>query len=104
MLPGINERDIKMYTNENQRLKMLVLIEKIKETDTAYYKYDSPPFLTDREYDLMMEELKRLEENTGIISSGSPTQRVPGEVLERLKPVTHTKPMLSANKKSINDL
>lgn len=44
MLPGITERDIKMYTNENQRLKMLVLIEKIKETDTAYYKYDSPPF------------------------------------------------------------
>lgn len=42
-----------MYTNENQRLKMIVLIEKIKEADIAYYKYDNP-VLTDREYDLLL--------------------------------------------------
>lgn len=93
-----------MCANENQQSRMRSLIAQIKEADTAYYKFDRP-VLSDREYDLLMEELKALENATGVILSGSPTQTVPGEILEELTAVPHTKPMLSADKtKSVEDL
>lgn len=93
-----------MCANENQQSRMRSLIAQIKEADTAYYKFDRP-VLSDREYDLLMEELKALENATGVILSGSPTQTVSGEILEELTAVTHTKPMLSADKtKSVEDL
>lgn len=56
---------------------MKSLIAKIKEADTAYYKYDNP-LMTDRDYDLLVDELKRLEQETGLIFAGSPTQHVAG--------------------------
>lgn len=93
-----------MCANENQQSRMRSLIAQIKEADTAYYKFDRP-VLSDREYDLLMEELKALENATGVILSGSSTQTVPGEILEELTAVPHTKPMLSADKtKSVEDL
>lgn len=46
-----------------------------------------------------------MEHDTGLVLSGSPTQKVSGEILESLAEVQHTKPMLSAGKtKSIEDL
>lgn len=46
-----------------------------------------------------------MEHDTGLVLSGSPTQKVSGEILENLAEVRHTKPMLSAGKtKSIEDL
>ncbi|MCI8672570.1 MAG: NAD-dependent DNA ligase LigA [Lachnospiraceae bacterium] len=93
-----------MRASEEQGIRMRTLIERIREADTAYYKYDRP-VMPDREYDLLMEELKGLETDTGVVLSGSPTQAVPGEVLEGLAVVCHTKPMLSADKtKSLADL
>ena len=61
--------------------------------------------MTDLEYDRLYDELKRLEQESGIILAASPTRRAPGEVLEGLTAVTHTKPMLSADKtKSIREI
>lgn len=83
---------------------MKSLIAKIKEADTAYYKYDNP-LMTDRDYDLLVDELKRLEQETGLIFAGSPTQHVAGEILDKLTPVRHSKPMLSADKtKSVDEV
>lgn len=89
----------------NQQIKhMRELIEKLHEADIAYYKEDRP-ILSDREYDELTEELKKLEIKTGLTLSGSPTQTVSGEILENLVQVHHTKPMLSADKtKSVDDL
>jgi len=84
--------------------RMRELIPLIREADTAYYTHDRP-IMTDREYDALYDELKMLEDTSGIVISGSPTQRTPGEVLEGLKEVAHTKPMLSAQKtKQVEDI
>ena len=41
----------------NQKImRMKELIEKLKEADIAYYKNDDP-IMTDREYDLLFDEL-----------------------------------------------
>lgn len=83
---------------------MRKLIAELTEADIAYYKHDDP-VMTDREYDQKFEQLRSLEEETGIILSGSQTQKVSGEILEELVSVRHTKPMLSADKtKSIDEL
>lgn len=93
-----------MSVNEPKILRMKELIDKLKVADVAYYRDDNP-IMTDREYDLLTDELQKLEAETGQILSGSPTQKVSGEILEELTPVRHTKPMLSAKKtKSVEDL
>lgn len=94
-----------MKANQKQLTEaMRKLITELTEADTAYYKHDNP-VMTDREYDGKLDRLRSLEEESGIILSGSPTQKVSGEILEELVSVRHTKPMLSAGKtKSVDDL
>ena len=93
-----------LKTNKKAITEMKELVSKIVKADTAYYKYDNP-MMTDREYDELVDALKKLEDETGIILSGSPTQKVSGEILEELTAVEHSKPMLSADKtKSVSDL
>ena len=92
----------KHYKTNHER--MLELIDILKAADIAYYRDDAPT-MPDREYDRLMDELKNLEQDTGLTLSGSPSQRVSGEMLEELTPVRHTKPMLSTDKtKSVDDL
>lgn len=94
-----------MKANQKQLTEtMRKLITELTEADIAYYKHDNP-VMTDREYDMKLDQLMMLEEESGIILSGSPTQKVSGEILEELVSVRHTKPMLSAGKtKSVDDL
>ena len=98
------EERLYMSTNQNLMQHMRELIDCIKAADVAYYRDDNPT-MTDREYDLLVDELKELEATTGMILSGSPTQTVSGEILKELTPVRHTKPMLSADKtKSVDEM
>lgn len=93
-----------MSTNQKQILRMQELIEQLRAADIAYYR-DDQPIMSDRDYDLLTDELKALEIAAGLTLSGSPTQQVSGEILESLTEVRHTRPMLSADKtKSIEDL
>ena len=90
------------YKTNHER--MLELIEQLTKADIAYYRDDNP-IMTDRDYDILMDELKDIESRTGLVLSGSPTQKVSGEILESLAEVRHSKPMLSADKtKSVEDL
>jgi len=83
---------------------MKELVGRIALADAAYFKYDAP-IMSDREYDGLCNELAELERATGIILSGSPTQKVSGAILESLTQVRHTKPMLSAAKtKSVDEV
>ena len=78
------------------------LVTRLTAADVAYYKYDSP-IMTDREYDGLYSQLSELERSTGIVLSGSPTQKASGEVLESLIQVRHSKAMLSAQKTKSTD-
>ncbi len=70
-----------------------------------YYYNNSESKISDHEYDNLFDELKNLEEETGIIMSNSPTQTVGYEVKSKLEKVKHSHPMLSLDKtKSIDDL
>ena len=77
--------------------EMKSLIDRLLEADAAYYGKDDP-IMTDLEYDRLYARLVQVERDTGITLASSPTQRVSGEVLEGLTAVSHTKPMLSADK------
>lgn len=93
-----------MDDNRSKIEQMRGLIATIKQADIAYFR-DDRPIMSDRDYDVAVDLLKKLEQNTGVILSDSPTQKVPGEILESLTEVRHTRPMLSADKtKSIDDL
>ena len=77
---------------------MWELINELNAANYAYYNSDSP-IMSDEEYDLKLKELQKLEEETGIILSNSPTQRVGAPILSELKKVPITpKPMLSLDK------
>ena len=80
------------------------LVELLNKASDAYYVNDNP-FMTDKEYDKLYDELEALEKETGYIISPSVTQKVQGKVLEGFQKVTHSKPMLSAAKtKNVNEI
>ena len=88
----------------NQLFRMRELIEMINRADEAYFGKDAP-IMTDKEYDGLVEELTKLEKETGIHFKNSPVGKVGGEVKKGLTPVPHTKPMLSCNKtKDISEM
>jgi len=71
------------------------LREEIRRHDYAYYVL-AEPVISDREYDKLFEELKRLEaEHPDLVTSDSPTQRVGGQPLKGFRQVAHAVPMLS---------
>ena len=62
-----------------------------------YYVLDNPE-ITDYEYDMLLRELKNLEEEyPQFRDPASPTVRVIGKVLQNFESVTHEVPMLSLN-------
>ncbi len=69
----------------------------LKKASEDYYAKDESP-LSDREYDALYDELVRLEEETGIVLAGSPTQTVGYEAVDELPKERHPSPMLSLGK------
>lgn len=71
------------------------LREKIRHHEHCYYVLDAPE-ISDAEFDLLMQELKRLEAaHPELITPDSPTQRVGGKPREGFVKVEHSRPMLS---------
>lgn len=77
--------------------KVRELTNQLHKASVAYYKYDNP-IMSDKQYDELYDELEKLENESGIVLANSPTHYVQGYVLDELKKVKHTKPMLSAKK------
>lgn len=69
-----------------------------------YYNKNAPS-VSDAVYDRLFDELERLEEQTGVIMTNSPTQTVGYPVVSELPEATHDIPLLSLDKtKSVQDL
>ena len=84
-----------MNTAKLDRMKELTGI--LKEAAEAYYAKDIE-IMSNLEYDRLYDELLQLEEETGIILAGSPTQTVGYAAVDELPKEAHDKPMLSLAK------
>ncbi len=68
---------------------------EIEQHNHDYYVLDQPQ-VSDAQYDRLFRELQELEQQyPQLIAADSPTQRVGGQPLAGLEPVTHAVPMLS---------
>lgn len=80
------------------------LVRQLNHYRDLYYN-DSISMISDKQYDDMYDKLKRIEEETGVIMSNSPTITVGYVVKSSLEKTTHSHPMLSLDKtKSVDDL
>jgi DNA ligase (NAD+) len=76
-------------------LRALQLRAEIRAHDERYYQ-EAAPTVSDREYDLLLRELRELEAaHPHLATPDSPTQRVGGKPLEGFQQVAHRVPMLS---------
>ena len=83
--------------NENKMNRMKELVGILSEASKAYYMEDRE-IMSNFEYDKLYDELVALEKETGVILTGSPTQKVGYEVVSSLPKEPHPSPMLSLDK------
>ncbi len=77
--------------------KIKELIEILNKANIAYYQ-EAKELMSNVEYDKLYDELLKLEKDTGIVFSNSPTVNVGAEILSALPKKAHEKPMLSLDK------
>ncbi|MCK9398894.1 MAG: NAD-dependent DNA ligase LigA [Bacteroidales bacterium] len=82
-------------TKEEAKSRIAELTEEINRHNYQYYVLSSPQ-ISDYEFDLLLEELTRLEaEYPELITPDSPTQRVGADLTKEFVQVKHKYPMLS---------
>lgn len=87
-----------------EKIDVAKRVRELNAASEAYYNSDKP-IMSDYEFDCKFDELKKWEEETGIVLSNSPTQNVGYDVISSLEKTTHSHPMLSLGKtKSVDDL
>ncbi|MCD5414402.1 MAG: NAD-dependent DNA ligase LigA [Clostridiales bacterium] len=77
--------------------KMKSIVKQLNEYNYHYYALDKP-IVSDRQYDVLYDELLSLEEETNTVLEDSPSKRVGGETLKRFKTHKHITPLLSLDK------
>ncbi len=82
---------------EQKLEKMKELTARLSEAARAYYQ-ESREIMSNFEYDRLYDELSALEQETGTVLAGSPTQKVGYEVLSELPKEAHPAAMLSLDK------
>ena len=89
---------------EDKVKKMKDLIKKLNKASELYYQKNIS-IMTDYEYDRLYDELVRLESETNMNLSNSPTVNVEPEISSSLQQVEHPAPMLSlAKTKQVSEL
>ena len=79
---------------ENRQRELVDILNKWAH---EYYVLDNPT-VSDKEYDALYDELKKIEETTGIIYPDSPTRRVGGEPIKGFERHTHIARLFSLDK------
>ena len=75
--------------------RIAALRNQIRVHDRKYY-VEAAPEISDREYDLLLDELKQLERQyPDLVTPDSPTQRIGDQPVAELPQVAHRVPMLS---------
>ncbi len=84
-----------MAASETVTQRVAELRDRINHHNYRYYVLDSPE-VSDSEYDALMQELKRIEEQyPELVTADSPTQRVGTAPVAEFGTVQHPVPMLS---------
>lgn len=86
-----------MEGNNEAIHRMKELVEKLREASKAYYAQDRE-IMSNFEYDSLYDELVALEQETGMVLTGSPTVSVGYEAVDELPKEAHESPMLSLGK------
>lgn len=81
----------------DKKQRMQELTEQLNNAAKVYYQ-GKDEVMSNYTYDRLYDELVALEKETGVILSGSPTQKVGYEVLSELPKEAHPSPMLSLDK------
>ena len=77
--------------------KMRELVDKLNEYSRQYYVLDEPT-VSDKEYDALYDELKKLEAETGVVYFDSPTRRVGGDPVSSFNKHEHIERLYSLDK------
>ncbi|WP_025681692.1 NAD-dependent DNA ligase LigA [Paenibacillus massiliensis] len=77
--------------------RMEELVTELNRYNYHYYTLDEP-LVSDKEYDVLYDELFRLEQESGVSLPDSPTQRVGSEILKGFTPHRHLAPLWSLDK------
>ncbi len=77
--------------------EMRMLVDKLNKYRDSYYN-DNMSLVSDKEYDLLFDQLIEMERATGIVYADSPTATVGYEVVSKLDKVRHNHPLLSLGK------
>ncbi len=84
-----------MQSQKAERIKYLV--DVLNEASKAYYAQDEE-IMSNYEYDKLYDELRSLEQETGVVLTNSPTVNVGYEAVDELPKERHESPMLSLDK------
>ncbi|MBR2614249.1 MAG: NAD-dependent DNA ligase LigA [Clostridia bacterium] len=78
-------------------MRMQELVEKLNKYAYEYYVLDNPT-VSDKEYDVLYDELVKLEKETGVVLFNSPTKRVGGEPVSAFTKHNHIERLYSLDK------
>ncbi|BBH23960.1 DNA ligase 2 [Paenibacillus baekrokdamisoli] len=80
-----------------QLARMHELVNQLEQHNYSYYTLDQPT-ISDKQYDVLYDELIQLEQLTGYILPDSITQRVGGDILKGFEPHRHRSRLWSLDK------
>ena len=82
--------------------KMRELVDKLNKLAYEYYVLDNPT-VSDKEYDVLYDELRRLEMTSGVVLFDSPTKRVGGEPIDGFNKHQHIQRLYSLDKATTDE-
>ncbi|XGI84272.1 NAD-dependent DNA ligase LigA [Halorutilales archaeon Cl-col2-1] len=100
--PELDFDPVEDLTQEEAEKQVRLLREAVRYHDYRYY-VENDPVISDRAYDELYARLEDLEDEFGLATENSPTQRVGGEPVDEFETVEHVTEMLSLSSSDDED-